>query len=120
MCKAFLFLEKYLKSVNKCAENIESYINPLVHIGLVIRNMEKVNLDPIGLIRKLMDSNTSTEEEGQQFELILKALGFNKAKVTCGVVYLEGKGTLTCPPTSINSTAGMIMAEIDKIAGEHL
>ena len=43
-------------------------------------------------------------------DIILKRLDFNKAVIVCGIVYLEGAGTMHCPPMSMQSAAKQILA----------
>ena len=42
-------------------------------------------------------------------------MDFPRAKVTCGIVYLEGRGTLEAPPASIHQIARMILDAINKL-----
>ncbi len=56
-------------------------------------------------LKYIADKNTSNEIEGHIMQAILKRVGFDKAIVTCGIVYLEGRGTLQSPPTSIHTIA---------------
>ena len=71
-------------------------------------------MNGIELLEKLEANNTTTETEGKQFEIVLNKIGFPRARVVCGVVYLEGKGTLTCPPTDIHSVAKMVLDGLRK------
>jgi hypothetical protein len=60
------------------------------------------------LINRLATSDTSTEIDGVTFQNLLRELGFPKAIVTCGIVYLDGQGTIEFTPTSINAIAKTI------------
>lgn len=63
-------------------------------------------------LKELAKSSTSSEEDGVKMSNLLHLAGFPKAIVVCGIVYLEGKGTLEAPPTSINSIAEMLVAKL--------
>jgi hypothetical protein len=45
---------------------------------------------------------------------VLYNLGFNKAVIVCGIVYLEGHGTIKAPPTSIQQIAQSILRMIEQ------
>ena len=66
-------------------------------------------LDVIDFLSELSNSNTSNQEQNAIMEILLRRLDFNKAVVIYGIVYLEGKGTRSAPPTSINSVAKMVL-----------
>jgi len=66
-------------------------------------------LDVIDFLSELSNSNTSNQEQNAIMEILLRRLDFNNAIVLYGVVYLEGRGTRTAPPTSINSVARMVL-----------
>ena len=57
----------------------------------------------------LATSNTSQEIDSAKMSNLLHRVGFANAVVTCGIVYLEGKGTLEAPPMSIHSIAKMLV-----------
>jgi len=60
------------------------------------------NEETIGqLINRLAKTDTSSEEDSQKMQYILQKLGFNYAKVVCGIAYMEGKGF----PVSIHTLA---------------
>uniref|UniRef100_A0A6M3JUT7 Uncharacterized protein n=1 Tax=viral metagenome TaxID=1070528 RepID=A0A6M3JUT7_9ZZZZ len=58
-------------------------------------------------LEQLAGDSLSTERDSLQMESILRRVGFNKARVTCGMVYLDGAGE----PASIHSVAGMLVKE---------
>ena len=60
-------------------------------------------------VEEIAAGNTSTERDGQIMQAILRRLNFPSAVVTCGIVYLEGQGTIDAPPTDIHSIARMIL-----------
>ena len=60
-------------------------------------------------LEELARSNTSNEHDEREMTNILHRFGFPAAVVTCGIVYLEGKGTMDAPPAPIQSIAGMLV-----------
>ena len=68
------------------------------------------NLVPlIDFLSELSNSDTSNESQNAIMQRLLRQLDFNNAIVIYGVVYLEGRGTRSAPPTSINAIAKMIL-----------
>ena len=63
-------------------------------------------------IKRLAIAPSTTHDDDMIMESILHKLDFPQAVVICGIVYLEGRGTIDCPPTSINSIAGMILKSL--------
>jgi hypothetical protein len=63
-------------------------------------------------LQDLSTSNTSTEQDSAKMQAVLRKVGFPSAVVVMGIVYLEGKGTMDCPPTSIHSIAKMLVKEL--------
>ena len=57
----------------------------------------------------MAESDQSSELDSAKMVNLLRKVGFTKAVVTYGIVYLEGKGTLDAPPTSIHSIAQMLV-----------
>jgi hypothetical protein len=57
------------------------------------------------LLKSLAEKNTSAEEESEAMENLLIRLGFLRAKVICGIVYLDGSGE----PIDIHSVARAIL-----------
>ena len=60
-------------------------------------------------LTELASSDTSTELDDAKMAHLLHKMDFHNAKVVCGIVYLEGRGTLNAPPMSIQSMAKMII-----------
>jgi hypothetical protein len=60
-------------------------------------------------IQDLASRNSSSDEDEKMMANLLRRLGFPKAVCTCGIAYLEGKGTIDAPPTSIHSVANMLL-----------
>jgi len=71
-------------------------------------------MDGLEFLENLASSNTSTQDDDAIMQELLHRASFHKAIVTCGIVYLEGKGTLTCPPTSIHQVAQMLLRAINR------
>ncbi len=69
-------------------------------------------MNGLEILKELEAKESTSESDGKKMQMILNRIGFNKAIVTCGVVYLDGKGTLNNPPTSIQSMAKMILTEM--------
>ena len=59
----------------------------------------------------LANSNTSTDSDSIKMTNLLHRVGFPQAVVVLGIVYLEGKGTIDAPPTSIHAIAKMIVSK---------
>lgn len=64
-------------------------------------------------IEKMANANQTTDNDGQTFQGILRKLGFPNAIVTCGIVYLEGRGTIDAPPAAIPTIAKGILKAIN-------
>jgi len=60
-------------------------------------------------LKELSETTESKEEDGLMMQTYLRRSGFPAAVVTCGIVYLEGHGTMEAPPTSIHSVAKMLL-----------
>jgi len=71
-------------------------------------------MNGIEVIKTLANKNTSSQIEDKMLEVTLQKIGFPKAKTICGIVYLEGKGTLTCPPISVNSMAKHLVKNLEE------
>ena len=66
-------------------------------------------MDGLEFLEKMASSTGSTDEDCAIMQELLHRCTFHKAVVTCGIVYLEGVGTLSCPPTSIHTVAEMLL-----------
>ena len=66
-------------------------------------------------LEELANSTSSTEDASQMMQGLLRMMKFHKAVVVCGIVYVDGQGTMQSPPTSIHSMARMLV----KAQGEH-
>ena len=62
----------------------------------------------------LSNSETTTETDDARILNLLHGFGFNKAVVVAGIVYIDGKGTIQNPPTSIQNICKTIL----KVYGE--
>ena len=60
-------------------------------------------------LEELANSTISTDSDSIKMTNLLHRVGFNQAVVVCGIVYLEGKGTMDAPPTSLHSIAKMLL-----------
>ena len=65
-------------------------------------------------LKQLGDATVSTEVDGIKMMNLLHRIGFGSAVVTCGIVYLEGKGTLEAPPRSVHCIAKMLVEQAEK------
>jgi hypothetical protein len=61
------------------------------------------------VLKRLSISESSTELDSKVMEELLHKVGYHSAIVTCGIVYIEGKGTLEAPPISIHSISKLIL-----------
>jgi hypothetical protein len=64
-------------------------------------------------IEKMANANQTTGEDDGIFQGILRRIGFSQAIVTCGIVYLEGRGTIDAPPAAISQIAKMVLKAIN-------
>ena len=62
-------------------------------------------------LEELASSNQSLDLDSSKMQNLLHRVGFSSAIVTCGIVYLEGKGTIEAPPTSIHTIAKWLMSK---------
>ena len=60
-------------------------------------------------LEELAQSNESADIDTIKMQNLLHRAGFPQAVCTCGIVYLEGHGTLEAPPTDIHAIARMIL-----------
>ena len=60
-------------------------------------------------LQDVANTDTSSERDSRMMENLLHRVGFPSARVVVGIVYLEGKGTMEAPPTSIHSIARMLL-----------
>jgi hypothetical protein len=71
--------------------------------------MEEEIETPKDLLERLANSNESTGEDSEKMEKILRYMGFENARVTGGLAYLEGRGA----PVSINKMAEIILEGLE-------
>ena len=57
----------------------------------------------------LANTNQSTDQDSAKMQNLLHRVGFGSAVVTCGIVYLNGHGTIEAPPTSLHAIAKMLL-----------
>ena len=60
-------------------------------------------------LANLATCNQSEDSDSGKMQNLLRRAGFQSAVCTCGVVYLDGKGTLEAPPTSIHAVAKLLL-----------
>jgi len=65
-------------------------------------------------LEQLATTTTSTELDSSKMANLLHRVGFGAAVVTCGIVYLEGRGTIEAPPMSIHTIAKMLVEKAKK------
>lgn len=63
-------------------------------------------------LEHLANTNQSSDEDSTKMQNLLHKVGFPLARVVLGIVYIEGKGTVEAPPTSIHSIAQMLVKSI--------
>ena len=76
------------------------------NVLLIIRSE---NMNAKQILEILKNADYTTENDEKIMQIILNKIGFKNAVVTCGIVYLEGRGTMDAPPTSIQHMAEMLL-----------
>lgn len=73
--------------------------------------MVKMNKETkiVDVLKRLATTDKSNEDDSLIMQLVLRKLGHKNAIVTCGIVYLDGHGTLKNPPTSIHAIAKVLL-----------
>ena len=56
-------------------------------------------------VEGIAESTSTTEQDGSTMQSLLRTVGFPRAKVTLGIVYLDGRGTMANPPRSLQAIA---------------
>jgi hypothetical protein len=64
-------------------------------------------------VANLAVKSESTDQDSRMMTCLLKRIGYPFGRCVCGIVYLEGHGTLENPPVSIHAFAKLLL-EIDK------
>ena len=67
-------------------------------------------------LESLATSDTSNDSDSNKMQHLLHRIGFPNAVVTCGIVYLEGHGTMDAPPMSLHSIAKMLVNKAKKVS----
>lgn len=65
-------------------------------------------------LEKLSNGSSSTAEDGRKIQNLMRRLGYPNCVVAVGVVYLEGQGTITNPPTSIQQVARSVLTTLSQ------
>lgn len=60
-------------------------------------------------LEELAGNDSSSEKDASMMQNLLHRVGFGRAVVVYGIVYLEGQGTIEAPPASIHSVASMLL-----------
>ena len=63
-------------------------------------------------LESLAVSNISTDKDDTKMRNLLRRIGFPQAICICGVVYMEGHGTIDAPPTSIHGIAQALVKRV--------
>jgi len=66
------------------------------------------------LVERLSVAESTTEDDERTMTLVLRRCGWARALVACGIVYLEGKGTMDAPPCAIPTMARLLLAAAAK------
>ena len=61
-----------------------------------------------GWLKGLVEAKQSDRVDAQLMQGLLVKMGYARAVVVCGIVYLEGKGTIDAPPQSIHAIAKVL------------
>jgi len=65
-------------------------------------------------LEQLGNGNTSTSEDDAKIQKLMRVLGSPNCVVTCGIVYLDGHGTIENPPMSIQQVVKVVLKVIEK------
>jgi len=65
-------------------------------------------------LEQLSNGNTSTSEDDIKIQRLMRALGSPNCVVTCGIVYLDGHGTIENPPISIQQVVKSVLKVVEK------
>ncbi len=68
----------------------------------------------IEILQRISEKDTCTETDERFITAILQELGFPNVVITCGIVYMEGHGTLEFPPTDVHTVSRMILRNVKK------
>lgn len=61
------------------------------------------------MLEQISVAKSTSDSDWIGMQHFLRSIGFPKARVVYGVVYLEGRGTMSAPPAGISSVARMIL-----------
>ena len=61
------------------------------------------------MLERISVAESTSEGDWVGMQHFLRSIGFPSARVVYGVVYLEGRGTMSAPPAGISSVARMIL-----------
>jgi hypothetical protein len=77
--------------------------------------MDEENKTVLEVITELTKKDHSDDTDSMTVQYLLRKMGFNNAVVTCGIVYLEGYGTISSPPVDIHTIAKMLYEALQKL-----
>ena len=60
-------------------------------------------------LEQVAGTDTSTEQDSDRMQYLLRRIGFPRTVVVMGVVYVEGHGTVDYPPVSIHFVAEVLL-----------
>lgn len=60
-------------------------------------------------LEQVAGSDTSTERDSIKMGNLLRKVGFPKANVVLGIVYIEGRGTPEYPPMALQQIAKVLL-----------
>lgn len=58
---------------------------------------------------RVLANDASTEQDSARMQNLLRRVGFSRAVVVLGVVYVEGRGTADFPPMSLRDIAKVLI-----------
>ena len=62
------------------------------------------------IVARLSVAESTTENDERTMTLVLRRCGWPRAFVACGIVYLEGRGTMHAQPCDIPTMARLLLA----------
>lgn len=68
-------------------------------------------------LEKIAAGNSSDEADDQATAYVARRLGYPRAVATCGIIYLDGQGTIENPPMPIQSFARTVIKALGEKRG---
>lgn len=69
-------------------------------------------MNGLELLEKLATAESTDSDDDEMMQMLLRRIGFKRAVVVCGIVYLKGKGTIDAPPMSMQVIAKNILSKV--------